>query len=308
MRILHVDTGPDLRGGQYQLLMLLRGLKAQGHEQTLLARGDMVGAWPSTAPSAATLWQLSRTVDVVHAHDGRGHALAALYCWGSPFLVSRRVAFPIKTDAFSKLKYLRAHAYLAVSQHVREVLLGSGIKAEKISVIYDAVDREDVVPAPGIDSSRASGQPLRVLTPQIDDPLKRSDLVEQACRKLGAEVILSTDLKRDIDRADMFVYLSESEGLGSAALLAMARGKPVIASRVGGLPEVVIDESTGLLVDNDIDSVVGAIKRMSSDHELAGRCVDKAFERLSAQFTDDIMVRRTEEAYRSVMRKAKPSE
>jgi glycosyltransferase involved in cell wall biosynthesis len=88
----------------------------------------------------------------------------------------------------------------------------------------------------------------------------------------------------------------------------MARGKPVIASRVGGLPEVVIDESTGLLVDNDIDSVVGAIKRMSSDHELAGRCVDKAFERLSAQFTDDIMVRRTEEAYRSVMRKAKPSE
>lgn len=308
MKILHVDTGLDLRGGQYQLLMLLRGLKAQGHEQTLLARGDMARAWPSSPPTAAALWRLSRTVDIVHAHDGRGHTLAALSCWRTPFVVSRRVAFPVKTGLLSRFKYSRARMYLAVSEHVQGVLLQSGIPPEKISVVYDAVDREDIIAAPTGNSPRSSEQPLRVVTPRIDDRLKRSDLVEQACKKLGAEVILSTDLRRDIDRADVFVYLSESEGLGSAALLAMARGKPVIASRVGGLPEIVIDESAGLLVDNDVDSVVGALKRMSSDQELAGRCVGKAFQRLSAQFTDDIMVRRTEEAYRSVMRNPKSTE
>jgi glycosyltransferase involved in cell wall biosynthesis len=308
MRILHVDTGADLRGGQHQLLMLLRGLKAQGHEQTLLARGDMSRAWPSASPTASALWRLSRTVDIVHAHDGRSHTLAAMYCWGRPLVVSRRVAFPINKGALSKFKYWRAQKYLAVSQHVREVLLQSGIEPEKISVIYDAVDREDITAAPANTSPRPSGQPLRVLTPRIDDPLKRSDLVEQACKKLGAEVILSTDLKHDIDRADMFVYLSESEGLGSATLLAMARGKPVITSRVGGLPEIVIDESTGLLVDNDVESVAAAMSLMSSDQELSKRCVDKAFQRLSAQFTDDTMVRRTEGAYRSLLRKPQPNE
>lgn len=303
MRILHIDTGPDLRGGQHQLLMLLRGLKAQGHEQILLARGDMARAWPSEPPTPWALWRLSRTVDVIHAHDGRGHTLAALYCWGRPLVVSRRVAFPIKESVISEFKYARAHKYLAVSQHVQEVLLQSGVAPERISVVYDAVDREDLAAPVADPAARRSGQSLRVLTPKIDDPLKRSDLVEQACSKLGAEMILSADLKRDIDRADLFVYLSETEGLGSAALLAMARRKPVIASRVGGLPEIVIDESTGLLVDNNVESVTAAISRMSNDADLAGRCVDRAFQQVSGRFTDDIMVRRTEEAYRSVPRK-----
>lgn len=308
MRILHVDTGPGLRGGQHQLLMLLRGLEARGHEQTLLARGDMSRAWASAPPTASALWRLSRTADVVHAHDGRGHTLAAQYCWGKPLVVSRRVAFPVKKGVLSKFKYWRAQKYLAVSQHVQEVLLRSGIPQERISVVYDAVEQGELTSAPQAVAPRPADAPLRVLTPQIDDPLKRSDLVQQACEKLGAQVTLSTDLKRDIDEADIFVYLSESEGLGSAALLAMAHHKPVIASRVGGLPEIVIDEQTGLLVDNNVESVAAAISRMSSDPELTRRCVDKAFQRLSAQFTDDIMVRRTEEAYRSVPRKPQPIE
>ena len=308
MRILHVDTGPDLRGGQHQLLMLLHGLEARGHEQTLLARGDMARAWPSEPPTPSALWRLSRTVDVIHAHDGRGHTLAALYCWGGPLVASRRVAFPVKKSLTSKFKYARARKYLAVSKHVQEVLLQSGIAPERTSVVYDAVDREDLTAPVAAPAPKPSGQPLRVLTPRINDPLKRSDLVEQACERLGAELILSTDLKRDLDQAEIFVYLSETEGLGSAALLAMARRKPVIASRVGGLPEIVINESTGLLVDNNVESVTAAISRMSNDADLAGRCVDRAFQQVSDRFTDDIMVRRTEEAYRAVLPKPQPIE
>ena len=55
MRILHVDTGRSLRGGQRQLLMLLKGLKERGHEQTLLARGPLLDQWEGTAVSAARL-------------------------------------------------------------------------------------------------------------------------------------------------------------------------------------------------------------------------------------------------------------
>lgn len=306
MRILHIDTGPDLRGGQRQLLMLLQGLEARGHEQTLLARGETLRAWPGAPLMKGALWRLSRTVDVVHAHDGRGHALAAQYCWRKPLVVSRRVAFPIKKDILSKFKYRRAQKYLAVSRHVLEVLLQSGIPKGKISVVYDAVERRELVSDNAAVASRTMDEPLRVLTPQIDDPLKRSDLVQKACKKLGAQVILSTDLKRDMDQADVFAYLSESEGLGSAVLLAMAHRKPVIASRVGGLPEIVIDELTGLLVDNDVESVTAAIRRMSQDAELAAGCVDRAFQQVLDRFTNDIMVRRTEEAYRSVVRRPLP--
>ena len=199
--------------------------------------------------------------------------------------------FPIKKDILSKIKYRRAQKYLAVSRHVLEVLLQSGIPKGKISVVYDAVERRELVSDNAVVASHSAGEPLRVLTPQIDDPLKRSDLVQKACKNLGAQVILSTDLKRDMDRADVFAYLSESEGLGSAVLLAMAHKKPVIASRVGGLPEIVIDELTGLLVDNDAESLTAAISRMSQDAELAAGCVDRAFQRILDRFTDDIMVR-----------------
>ena len=308
MRILHVDTGPDLRGGQRQLLMLLQGLKRQGHEQVLLARGELLERWPGTRIGATALWRKSRSVDLVHAHSGRAHTLAALFCRGKPIVVSRRVAFPVGRGLLSSWKYKRARKFLAVSEHVRAVLLQAGIPEEKVCVVYDAVEQAELEHGEAISSRVAPGKPLRVLTPCIDDTLKRSDLVEKACEKVGAELTLSSDLKRDIAKADVFVYLSESEGLGSAALLAMAHKKPVVASRVGGLPELVIDQQTGLLVENDIEQVAAAIDRITRDAQLAQRCVDKAFERVSEQFTDAIMVRRTEQIYQALVRESTASE
>ena len=55
----------------------------------------------------------------------------------------------------------------------------------------------------------------------IADPLKGSELLRSACQLAGIRMLLSTDLPADLSKADVFVYLSESEGLGSATLLAM---------------------------------------------------------------------------------------
>ena len=60
---------------------------------------------------------------------------------------------------------------------------------------------------------------------------------------------ISQHLEADLRDAAMLVYLTASEGLGSGALLAMSAGVPVIASRVGGLPEIVRHRETGLLVE-----------------------------------------------------------
>ena len=61
----------------------------------------------------------------------------------------------------------------------------------------------------------------------------------------------------------LFLYITHSEGLGSAVLLAMAAGVPVIASNVGGLPEIVEHERTGLLTENTAQAIANAIRRLT---------------------------------------------
>jgi glycosyltransferase involved in cell wall biosynthesis len=77
-----------------------------------------------------------------------------------------------------------------------------------------------------------------------NDPLKGAGLLQTAASAAGAQVVFSEELATDLATADVFVYLSESEGLGSAILLAMAQGVPVVASNVGGIPELVEHEGS----------------------------------------------------------------
>jgi len=97
----------------------------------------------------------------------------------------------------------------------------------------------------------------------------------------------------------VFVYKSEMEGLGSAALAAMASGVPVVASNVGGLPEVVESGKTGFLVsDGDFGTPV---RRLLEDAELAARMSQAARERVQREFSVERMVEKTVSAYREVL-------
>jgi glycosyltransferase involved in cell wall biosynthesis len=244
--------------------------------------------------------QALRRTDLIHAHDARSHTLAALLSPGIPVVVSRRVAFPIKRGMPSRWKYSRAEVYIAVSAFVEEQLLQAGVPAAKVIVIPDGVTLD-----PSAKSSRQGvrekGEPVKVVAPRVNDPLKGRPLLEKAATLAGAQVIFSENLAADLAAADVFVYLSESEGLGSAILLAMAQGVPVVASNVGGIPELVEHEATGLLVKNDVEDVASAIRRMARDGDLARRCAENAYRGVNERFADDIMVRRTEQVYRDVL-------
>ncbi|MBI5739844.1 MAG: glycosyltransferase family 4 protein [Nitrospirae bacterium] len=79
-----------------------------------------------------------------------------------------------------------------------------------------------------------------------------------------------SDISKWLSASDIFVLPSHYEGLPNAVLEAMACGLPVIAARVGGIPEAVADGETGLLIDSkDISSLSGAIACLAANSDLA---------------------------------------
>jgi hypothetical protein len=292
MRILHLDAGKEMRGGQWQALRLIEGLAATGVESTLLARrngplfeaarrrGCRVEPW-----GLARAMLLARRHDLVHAHDARSHTLGVMVKT-KRLVVSRRVAFPVG----SPWKYRRARRYLAVSEFVKSVLVAGGVPEEKIAVVYDGV--------PLLDPARGSSV---VALANSGDPRKGAPLAMEAVMLAGVELKLSTDLERDLRDAAVFVYITHSEGLGSGALLAMSAGVPVVASNVGGLPEIIRHGENGLLVDNAPEAIAAAVGKLLSDTAFARRIGDAARRTVMERFTVDHMVRRTMEAYRQVL-------
>jgi hypothetical protein len=294
--ILHIDSGVEMRGGQWQALYLIRGLAALGHQIRLLtpdgsplmqlALADGMDARPL---GIAALAGATSGVQLIHAHDARAHTLALL--GGKPVVVSRRVAFPVRRGVGSRWKYARASHYIAVSHCVKQTLLDAGIPAGRITVICDGVLIEAVNP-----QSRSG-----IVALDSDDPGKCKQIVEQAAAIANVPVRFSKNLVQDLQTAAIFVYITELEGLGSAALLAMASGAVVLASRVGGLPEIVEDGVTGLLTSNDPPSIAQGIKRLMSDPDLRSRL--SAAARISAEkdFTIETMVNATVRVYERML-------
>jgi glycosyltransferase involved in cell wall biosynthesis len=97
---------------------------------------------------------------------------------------------------------------------------------------------------------------------------------------------------------DLFVMPSLSEGLGTSLLDAMAVAKATVATRTGGIPEVVIDGETGLLVaPRDHEGLAHAISALLKDSEKRTRMGTAGFERVERVFSADLMVERTLAVY-----------
>ena len=301
MRILHIDTGREMRGGQYQVLLLHDALARANCQQELVAGAAIRSRREFSRPSARRIRAVAARSDLIHAHDAKAHSLALIHGCGKPVVVARRVAFPIGRNPVSLWKYRRASHFIAVSEFVSSILESGGIPSSKISVVYDAAPEQDPRPAPQATGGPGVGGRFRVVAPNLQDPLKGSDLAVAACQLANVELCLSDDLVRDLRTAEALLYLSRSEGLGSAILLAMTRGLPTVASRVGGIPELVADGVTGLLVENEPESIASALKRIRDDVPLRTTLSAAALARVRRKFSRERMADRTLEVYRRVL-------
>jgi len=224
-------------------------------------------------------------IDLVHAHASHAHSLAVLALLGSkvPLLVSRRVDFAIGGNPIGRWKYRRAQRVVAVSEGVRQVLIAGGVVAANIDVIHDGVDPARVAAA-GTSTLRAElGIPtdavvygiiaflsehkdhrsLLMAFQEVERALPQAWLLIAGEGELATELTalsnelglhhcrflgFRSDVAAILGALDIFVLTSHHEGLGSSVMDAMFAGLPVVATRVGGLPELVDDGVTGLLV------------------------------------------------------------
>jgi len=258
--------------------------------------------------------------------------LASIRDSGDPWTRAQRL---VQTCA-SRL----AHCILVNATAVRGRLRAGGHARRPIALIRNGVDIDRFAPRPPDEALRSTlGLPPRAplvvavsrLNPMkgIDDYVKsmallagrfpearfvivgegasRRELEEQA-RLLGlAGRVVFTGTRLDVaailSQAAISVVPSLSEGLSNVVLESMAAGLPVVATRVGGTPEILDDGVTGLLVPPcDAPALAGAIGRLLGDQALAKRLGEAARAQAVNRFSMHHMVRQTEDLYRALLR------
>jgi glycosyltransferase involved in cell wall biosynthesis len=220
--------------------------------------------------------------------------------------------------------------FFAVSEDLRTHMLAEGFERERVGVIYNGIDPG---PPPTARDRAAARQilglpadALVVGTVARLDPVKDlntllaafADLarelaeavlvvigdgpelerLEGAAREAGIESRISftgarNDARRLVAAFDVYANTSVTEGVSVTLLEAMAAGLPVVATRVGGTPEVVVAEETGLLVPAREPALVAeSVSRLAADSALRSRLGQAGRERLSRKFTLEQMVGR----------------
>jgi glycosyltransferase involved in cell wall biosynthesis len=107
-----------------------------------------------------------------------------------------------------------------------------------------------------------------------------------------------TELSRLYARAAIVVCPSHREGFGVACLEAMAHGRPVVASGVGGLLDLVVNGETGILVEpGNVEALRAALQRLLADPGLRRRMGDAGRRRAAEHFSWAAVTRKTLEVY-----------
>lgn len=271
--------------------------------------------------------------DVVHFHTKRAHALALWLPRGRrrpKYVVTRRMDYPEPSSWYTRLLYnRRVDGVIAISQAIGNILTRAGVDREKIRCISSGVDPGKFagigMPAATADDIfvvgclaaleerkghrylleaaallKASG--LKIRYDIAGDGPKRAELEAEVAR-LGLRDQIRfrgfvTDTVEYFAGVDLLTMPSLYEGLGVAALEAMAAGRAVIATRVGGLTESVIDGVTGFLVPpRDAVALAGAIAELVRSRSLAQTMGSRGRERVRRQFSLENMARQNESYY-----------
>ncbi|MGQ9630787.1 MAG: glycosyltransferase family 4 protein [bacterium] len=232
--------------------------------------------------------------------------------------------------------------HIAISQAVKRAMVENGIREDAISVVYNGVDLEDFISTEARSVRREFGIPpdefLVGMVGRIETWKGHLTLLEAVARlsdiplKLmivgGAEIssdinlleriryrvselnldskVIVTGYRRDVERLisslDAVVVPSEGEPFGRVVIEGMAAGKPVIGTRSGGIPEIIVDGVTGFLVPpKDHEAIAQKLRELHENPQMARAMGEAGRERVAENFTAQRYVRGIEEIYDSIL-------
>ena len=257
-----------------------------------------------------------------------------------PVVVTRRVDFPVGGNLFSAMKYRSPRIqFIAISGGVKDVLLKGGVTGERVEIVFSGIDPARFIDAGdgsafkrkyGVKQGEIVIGNIAALTdhkgqvylvdaaPRVIERFPnarffivgegelRPMLQERIDRLgLGGKMIL-TGFLRDVGDAlaamDLFVLSSHLEGLCTSLLDAMIMRVPVVATRTGGVPDVVKDGTNGYLAEpRNPEQLADCIIRLLEDRDARSRFVENAYNRVMEHFTTDKMVEGTAAVYRRIL-------
>ncbi|MBC8982172.1 glycosyltransferase family 4 protein [Pseudomonas lurida] len=279
--------------------------------------------------------------DIVHAHSSKAGIVGRLvakklsipcvftahgWAFTEGVSASRRILYRWIERAVANL----TSKIITVSDYDRSLALRSGVgDANLIVTIHNGMPSvKETAPVRG-----TSGVTRLIMVARFDAPKDHVFLVRAlasvVCRdwtmefvgdgptmpqvkRLVAELNLEdkiyfsgacSDVSERLSKSDVFCLISNWEGLPLTILEAMRSGLPVIASRVGGVPEAVTQQETGLLVDkHDHDGLVTALSTLIGSHDLRSKMGAVGKSRFFSDFTFELMLQRTINVYSDVIK------
>lgn len=359
MKVLHVDTGKEWRGGQRQALLLHEGLLENGVESYLAGhnsgklmkkckRNYLEYSYKGEVNpvSIINLIKIIKHVkpDIVHSHDAHSltPSLILKYLGFEYKLVhTRRVDFHIKNSLMSRWKYNNKNidSLVAISEAVKNILIEDGI-TRPVEKIYSGLDRSSVVklsdnkkndlrkklnmnPGDFIIGSVGNFVPhkdfetlIRAFKLICDEKkdvklllVGEGELLNDM-KKLSKELDISgnvvfTGYAENIGELmnvlDLYAATSQEEGLNTSVIEAMMHGLPVVATKAGGLPELVKDEYNGYLCEvKDYKRIADRLIILLNDEEKIHRFSLNSFE-ISEKFKEANMVEKYRNLYHKIL-------
>ena len=252
-------------------------------------------------------------------------------------IIFRRVNFPLRKGPMTRLKYnWGIHCIIAISESIKAQLKADGVEPARISTVYEGLDLEGCEPRRS-PITRAPGEPLLMgtvahlsaekgltyliqaaaLIPEVHSKMRFVVVGDGRCRKELEDLVRARKLEKCFrfegfqeqtnqyfESFDIFILPSLSEGLSSSILTAMAMALPVIATRVGGIPELISDGENGLLVrPADAAALAQAIRRLAANPEERFRMGQLGRVRMEKQFTLQRKIDETELLCESLLKK-----
>lgn len=287
----------------------------------------------SPAALLGAVREARRGPSLLHAHDAHALTIAgvAASLTRAPFVVTRRVDFHLRRPGY----WIRAARVIAISDAVRDVLISDRIPPERVVRVHSGIDLEEVRRTRPEGIRRELHLPenaplavaigalvghkdhatlleaaaaLREVRPDVhwviagEGPL-RGALEHQIRRlELGGRVTLAGHIAeplRLIAAADVFVMSSREEGLGTSVLDAMALDVPIVATRAGGIPEMLHGGAGLMTAPGDGAAIAAAVATVLDTPRVRAELVSAARDRVE-EFSATAMAEGVLAVYRSV--------